>query len=172
MNKNSILSNNIAKGGILTALGILSLYLSILIPINTLFFLMVASFMIPLTLLTTNLKTTVSVYCATALLSFILIPSKNIALSYTILFGLYGIIKYFAEGIKNMFLEILVKLLFLNFSTFIIYYFYKTLLLNNINLKLPTILILILLQVGFIVYDYALTVFINYSKDNIIKKLK
>lgn len=172
MNKKSFLSNNIARGGIFTAIGIISLYLSILIPINTLFFLIVASALIPLTLLSTNIKTTFTVYGATSLLSLILIPSKGVALSYIILFGIYGIIKFFIERINKTFIEILLKFLFFNSSLGILYCIYKTLLFKAINIKLPYFLVLILAQFAFIVFDYALTVFINYSEDHILKRLK
>ncbi|WP_142414281.1 hypothetical protein [Hathewaya massiliensis] len=172
MNKKSILSNNIAKGGIFTALGIICVYLSVLIPVNTLFFLLLASAIIPLTLLSTDMKTTIVVYLSTALLSLILVPTKSIGISYLILFGIYGIIKYFIEKLENTYLEILLKLGFLNITMFIIYFFYKTLLFKGTLLKLPLVLIVPFMQVVFAIYDYTLTVFINYSKDKIIKNLK
>ncbi|GAA0786477.1 hypothetical protein [Hathewaya limosa] len=172
MNKKNFLSNNIAKGGIFTAISIICLYLSILIPVNTLFFLIVASALIPLTLLSTNIKTTFTVYGATSLLSLILIPSKGIALGYIILFGIYGIIKFFIECINKPFIELLLKFLFFNSSLGILYCIYKTLLFKAININLPYFLILILAQFAFIIFDYALTVFINYSEDHLLKRLK
>lgn len=172
MNKKSILSSNIAKGGIFTALGIICIYLSVLIPVNTLFFLLLASAIIPLTLLSTDMKTTIVVYLSTAILSLILVPTKSIGISYLMLFGIYGIVKYFIEKLENTYLEILLKLVFLNTVMFIIYILYKTILFKSFNFKLPLILIIVFMQAVFAIYDYTLTVFINYSRDKILKNLK
>lgn len=170
MSKNNFLSNNIAKGGIFTALSVIVLFLSNLIPINTLFFLIVASAIIPLTLISTNLKTTIIVYIATSVLSFFLLPSKQLAINYFFLFGIYGIVKFFIEKINKSWVEIILKLIFFNVSYFVIFKLTTEFFIGK-SFKSPYLLLLFS-NIFLFIFDYILTVFINYSHDNLLKHLK
>lgn len=169
--KNSNFSRNIAFGGIFTALSILFIYLSAILPINKLIMLGLASCIIPLSIITTNVKNSLLVYFASSVLSFIIVPSQGIVLSYIMLFGIYGFIKYFTEKLRNAPIEILLKLLFFNVSIFLTYSIYSALFTDIIKITLSTIPLIIVLQFIFVFYDYVLTVFINYANKNFLKKI-
>lgn len=163
-------SNNIAKGGIFAALSLILLYLSSIFPTNKIFILGIASCIIPLSILITGIKNTIVVYSAVSLLSLFLIPSKLISISYILIFGCYGFVKYFIEKLRSVPLEIVLKLLYFNITSAALIFIYKLLLskLPNINIYL----VIIVLEFAFIIYDYALTSFISYANKNLIKKFK
>ncbi|MGL4730234.1 MAG: hypothetical protein ACRCW0_01445 [Clostridium sp.] len=171
-------TNNITKGGIYVALSIVILYLTALIPFNTIFILGVASAIIPLSILTVGYKSTIIVYIATSLLSYFLIPSKSIWLIYVLFFGIYGLIKFLIEGLKKLYLELVLKFIFFNTCCVSFYFLATTLftskeqLLELFNAKPSMIIIFILLyEVGFFIYDYALTAFISYLNAKVLKHL-
>ncbi|MGH4137221.1 hypothetical protein [Clostridium sp.] len=161
-------SNNIAKGGIFAALSLILLYLSSVFPTNRLFILVIASCIIPLSILLTGIKNTVIVYGAVSMLSLFIIPSKLIAISYILIFGSYGFVKYFIEKLRNIPIEFVLKLLYFNMSSAIIIFIYKLLLLKipNVNIYL----LIFFMEFSFLVYDYTLTIFIVYANNNLLKK--
>ena len=163
-------SSQIAKGGIFTALSLILLYLSSVLPTNKLFILGIASCIIPLSLITTGIKNTFIVYAAVSLLSLFIIPSKLISIAYILIFGAYGFVKYFIEKLRNMPLEFVLKLLYFNISSAIIIFIYKLVFLKIPNFNIY--LVILAMEFAFIVYDYALTTFIAYTNKNLLRKFK
>ncbi|MDF2881338.1 MAG: hypothetical protein K0R54_1895 [Clostridiaceae bacterium] len=155
-------ASNIAKGGILTAIGVICVYGSNFFPINKAFILIIASALIPMAVVSTNILTSIMVYLATTLLS-ILISGLNIAvLAYALFFGIYGICKYFIEKIRRLPFEIIIKFVFFNLSLLIFSLIIKSFFIGSIKLKYPIYILIILCEVSFWIYDYALTIFISY----------
>jgi len=165
-------SNHIAKGGIFAALSLILLYISSVIPTNRLSILVIASCIIPLSIMVTGVKNTVVVYGAVSLLSLFIIPSKLIGMSYILIFGSYGFVKYYVEKLRNIPIEIVLKLLYFNITSSIIVFIYKMLFLKMPNININVYLLLIILEVMFVIYDYALTSFIAYANKNLLKKFK
>ena len=163
-------SNYIAKGGIFAALSLILLYLSSVFPTNRLFILGVASCIIPLSIMLTGVKNTVVVYGSVCLLSLFIIPSKLISIAYILIFGCYGFVKYFVEKLRSIPIEFVLKLLYFNISSAIIILIYKSLLLNTPNINIY--LLILFMEFAFLVYDYALTIFIVYANKKLVKKLK
>lgn len=155
-------ASNITKGGILTAIGVICVYGSNVFPINKTFILIIASALIPIAVVSADILTSITVYAATALLSF-LISGFNIAfVAYILFFGIYGICKYYIERIRKLPFEIIIKFLFFNFSLFICSLFIKSFFISSLKIKYPVYIFIILCEVGFWIYDYALTIFIAY----------
>ncbi|MEG0500996.1 MAG: hypothetical protein RR525_02045 [Cellulosilyticaceae bacterium] len=167
-------AKNISMGGILTALTIILLYLTLLIPTNTLTLLTLAAFMVPIALMRCNLRTSILVYICSSILSFLLLPF-NIFFLYTSFFGCYGIIKSLIEGLDKLALEWVLKLIYFNIVFFIciniIEEFLNPSLFDNLNalaakflpgLSYGGFLMLWLAgQVVFVLFDYALTLLID-----------
>ena len=153
-------SRYIAESGLLVALTLVILYATSVIPISTLSILTVASCLIPISIIRTSIKNTILVYIASSVLSFLLVPT-NIAIYYTLFFGVYGIIKYFIEKAKNIPLEILLKLISFNILLGIIYFITKNLLVV-ISPDLPLWILWLGTQIVFLIYDYALTLAISF----------
>lgn len=167
-------TSNITKGGLYTALSLLFIYLSNILPTNKFFILIIVSCIIPISIITTNLRNSITIYAATSLLSLLLLGIKLNVLSYIIFFGSYGFIKYYIEKINKLPIEILLKLLFANMCAVIIYLIYKLIFVVDIiaATKFPIALLMIAVEIIFLLYDYALTLFISYVGKNYLKRLK
>jgi hypothetical protein len=153
--------NNITRGGIYTALTVLIIYISNIAPTSKLSLLALASAIIPLAILTTNVKTAILVYVASSLLCFLL-SLGGVAIIYALFFGIYGLAKYYIERLRKLPIEYLLKFLFFNLSFSIMYLFYKLLFLEFVKIDFPIYIIVLILEVAFFVYDYALTTIITY----------
>ncbi|NME82719.1 hypothetical protein [Clostridium sp. SM-530-WT-3G] len=159
-------AKKIAESGILIALTIIVLYAASILPVSKLTVLTIASCFIPIAIMQTSLKNTIVIYVASSLLSLFLIPI-NIALSYILFFGIYGIIKYYIEKSKNLIIEIILKLIIFNILCSIIYFTVKNIFI--LPSTLPVWIIVIGAQAIFLVYDYALSLIINYFYDRFHK---
>lgn len=167
----------ITKGGIYVALSLVILYASVLVPFNTMFILLLASSIIPLSILTIGVKPTIIVYIAVSSISYFIIPTKSICIMYLLFFGSYGFIKYFIEGKKNKNLQVLLKFLFFNASAIIYLFLLKTLFATEVSITYNNNIVLlitpiIVYEVAFFIYDYALTQIITYLSKKVIKNLK
>ncbi|MPM37337.1 hypothetical protein SDC9_83947 [bioreactor metagenome] len=157
-------SSYIAKGGLFVTLTVIILYLTTILQFNTLFMLGVASAIIPLSLISTNLNNSILVFIAASLLCYFLVPVKSVWVLYTFLFGPYGIVKFLLERLRNIPLEIILKLLYFNSLTLLNFYIYKSFFVPNFTLNYNIVLIIIGAQFAFYLFDYALTVFINSTR--------
>lgn len=155
-------SRRIALGGIMGALCILSLYLAAYLPTSRLFFYGISSVFCGVMVMEAGIKWAWVFYGATALLSIILIPDKIRAMPYIFFFGVYGIIKYYIESLKNITLELILKGLFFILSTGASAYIFKELLIAGISPKLPLWAVGAGAIVVFYIYDYAFSRFASY----------
>lgn len=162
-------SKNIAQSGIIIALTLIILYSSNLLPISTLSILTLASCLIPICILRTSIKNAILVYIACSILSFLIVP-LNIALLYTLFFGIYGLIKAFIEKLNKRSLELVIKLCSFNILV-VILYFISSSILTTLNIKMPLFIIWIISQAAFILYDYALTLIISYYLNKLHKRV-
>ncbi|WP_270600686.1 hypothetical protein [Clostridium baratii] len=165
---NNSKSKNIALGGILVALTIITLYLSLLIPINTFAIFTISSIFPAIAIMRSDVKLGVFVYLASSVIGFFIIPFDKI-LPFILYFGVYGIVKFFIEKLKNMPVEIILKLLFSNVMFFIGIYVLKSFI--TIDIKFPWYIIIIIAQVAFLIYDYALTLIITFYLSRIHKRI-
>ncbi len=162
-------TRKIASGSMLSALSILFLYLSSIIPVNKFYLLGIASAIITVSILITGLKNSLLVFTVTSILSLFLVSSKFTVMAYILFFGLYGFIKFFIEKFNKLIFEIPLKLCFFNLALA------SGLLLANIFVisvpvtKYPLYILLLPAQLVFLVYDYALTIFISYFHKKYLK---
>lgn len=159
-------SKHIAESGILIALTIVVLYAASILPVSKLTVLTIVSCFIPLSIIRTSIKNTILVYVSSSILSLFLIP-LNTALAYVLFFGIYGIIKLYIEKIRNLPLEICLKLVIFNILLVVIYFVTQNILVFSASL--PIWIIIIGAQIVFLVYDYALSIIINYFYDRFHK---
>jgi hypothetical protein len=164
MNKTS----SLAKGGMYTALSLIMIYFANILPTSKLTFLAIAASIIPLSILTTDIKNSVAVFAATSILS-LLLGLRGAAITYALFFGLYGFVKYFIEKLRKLPLELAIKLIFFNISFFSIYFIYKAMFLDIPVVKLPLYLIIIVLEIAFIAYDYVMSIIITYINNRFVK---
>jgi len=150
----------IAENGITIALTLIILYAASILPISTLTILTVSSCLIPISIIRTSIKNTILVYSGSSILSLFLVPT-NIAIYYVSFFGVYGIVKYFSEKIRNIPLELFFKLVVFNALLSVIYFIFTNFL-GNLTINYPLYMIWIAGQIVFLIYDYALTIIISF----------
>jgi len=162
-------SKYVARGGLYTALGVLFIYLSSVTPTSKLYILGIASCIIPLSIMTTKIQNSFFVYIATSLLSLLILGVRSNVLAYILFFGLYGFAKFYIERLRNIPIEIFLKLFFFNISIGITYLLYNIFFTGLYTVNIPVYAFILIRQVIFLVFDYALTVFINYISRRFLK---
>lgn len=153
-------AKDITLAGLMVALSVIVLYLTTIIPINTFAILTIASVIIPITIMRSNIKTAVLVYAATSLLGFFIVPI-NFFLMYFMFFGIYGIVKYFIEKLRKLPLEIALKYIFFNVILVLALTVLKGFI-GDLNIKMPIWAFIIIAEAAFYVFDYALTILISF----------
>ena len=99
-------------------------------------------------------------YAAAAILGFLLVPDKSAAILYILFFGVYPVVKYFAEKPKKPWIQLLIKCGFCVAVTILALAAFSELVLGDLTLPewfpfwglVPAALAL------FLIYDYALTI--------------
>lgn len=161
------MSKKIAYGGILLALNTILLLLINVIPINTLFIMGVASLIISIVIMEWGPKSGVIFYIGTVILSFIVMTNKAQWVAYILTFGVYGLVKYFIEQDRQIYIEYILKLIFANIMIFILYLILKSFIQIPIN-----IILVLAFEVVFLIYDYVYTSFIRYYNEKLKKLIK
>lgn len=111
MRKSKRQTRILAISSLLTALGVVLLYLGSFFEIMDLTVAAAAGILVLLAVIEMGKRTGVLIWLATSLLSLLLLPNKFIALGYALFFGCYPLVKAFAERFSN-FLSWAVKLVF------------------------------------------------------------
>lgn len=153
-------AKDLALGGILTSLTVIVLFINILIPINTFAILTISSCFVPIAIIRSNVRVGIFVYIASSIIGFFLVP-LDIMIPYILYFGIYGLVKFYIEKLRNIPLEILLKLSFSNIML-ILGYILFTKFIAPINLNIPIWILIILAQIAFLIFDYALTLIITF----------
>lgn len=161
------MSKKIAYTGILLALNIILLLLSNIIPINTVFFMGLASFLISIVIMEYGFKLGILFYIGSSVLSFLVLPNKAQWLIYVFTFGIYGLIKYLVEKDRSFYIDILIKLVYANLIILSLYFMLKGIIYIPIN-----IFTILVFQFAFLIYDYVYTLFIDYYEQRIRKIIK
>lgn len=153
----SSVARSISYGGIVTALSLVLLYLVTFFPTMEFAFAAAASVLLSIVVIRCSKATALGVYIATALLSFLLLPSKIGMLSYVAFFGYYPILKAIAEQQKSSLMQWVIKICLFNLAFLIAFYGFAGLLAlpdtiwNKIYVLLPVA------NVAFLMYDYVFT---------------
>lgn len=172
LNRSVPVQKKIALGGMLAAFIVISLAAAYVIPVNRLFFLALSSLFVSIMIVKVDLAYAVLLYATTSLLSFFLIPVRNIALAYIVFFGLYGIIKFLCEQISNPVACWAFKFTSFNVSLLILYLLVTLVLGETIPSKLPLPFLWLGAQPVFLIYDIAYSMFINFYHRRLEKILR
>lgn len=107
----------------MTALGILFLMMGSMMPGMWVAFTAIAGVVAALTVVQGNLAYGLLTVIATALLSALIVPAKEIALLYAAFFGPYTLVKNLIERLHNLPLEWVLKLLFCGIVSALLFLF-------------------------------------------------
>ncbi|MCR3758821.1 hypothetical protein KYB31_07410 [Clostridium felsineum] len=165
-------TQSLTRGSIYTAIGVVLIYLSSIIPAGKISFLVAASLVIPLSIVTIGIRNSIMVYITTSILSLVLLGFRQNIIIYIILFGNFGFMKLYIEKLRKLPLEFLLKLIYFNAAIFIIYALYKTLFLSIPYKNLPIYAIIVVLEFVFLLYDYIISLFVFYINRHLTKFLR
>ena len=155
-------SGKIALGGLLTALGVVLMFLTGLIPIGTYALPAIAGVLLIVAVIEIGAKWAWMIYAAVAVLSLLFAADKEAALLFVLFFGYYPVLKSFLERISNKVLSWLSKFAVFNVAVVACFFLAVNFLqlpedsFTVFGIYLPWVF-LILGNAVFLIYDIALS---------------
>lgn len=174
-------STQIALGGVFSALCLLLMFTTAMFPFATYAMPALAGAMLVAVVVENGTRTAVLVYISVSALSALIVPDREAVLMFIVFLGYYPIIKEKIEKIRPRPVEYLVKLALFN-VTIVAGYLASTYLLGLPLLseemgefgKYGAAMILVMGNVVFVLYDFALTryisLYINWFKPRFLRK--
>lgn len=166
-------TGKIAVCGVMMALTIVMIFLSSVIPGVNMSLLAVATCLTAFVIIETGIKYGTAFFAGAVILSSIIVPGKTAVVQYLMFFGLYPIIKYFAEKSPKKAVQIGIKAVFIVADLLIAYFLLFEIFFGGAELpfSLPAIFILPEMAVMFILLDIILTIIINIYIQKVHSKL-
>ena len=155
-------SGKIALGGLLTALGVVLMFLTGLIPIGTYALPAIAGVLLIVAVIEIGAKWAWMIYAAVAVLSLLFAADKEAALLFVLFFGYYPVLKSFLERISNKVLSWISKFAVFNVAVVACFFLVVNFLqlpedsFTVFGIYLPWVF-LILGNAVFLIYDIALS---------------
>ena len=155
-------SGKIALGGLLTALGVVLMFLTGLIPIGTYALPAIAGVLLIVAVIEIGAKRAWMIYAAVAVLSLLFAADKEAALLFVLFFGYYPVLKSFLERISNKVLSWISKFAVFNVAVVACFFLAVNFLqlpedsFTVFGIYLPWVF-LILGNAVFLIYDIALS---------------
>jgi len=159
---------SIAIGGICLAGSVLAVFFASVIPGLELTLYAVSSLFVAVMILESGMRGGVMVYGGTILLCLILIPNKLAVIPYAFFFGLYGVIKFYAEQRPHPAVQLGLKAGVFLAVFGVGYLFFKEIFFGNIRLPdLPEALLVAAGLVFLLLYDFVFTQLIQFYRRKI-----
>ena len=155
-------SGKIALGGLLTALGVVLMFLTGLIPIGTYALPAIAGVLLIVAVIEIGAKWAWMIYAPVAVLSLLFAADKEAALLFVLFFGYYPVLKSFLERISNKVLSWISKFAVFNVAVVACFFLAVNFLqlpedsFTVFGIYLPWVF-LILGNAVFLIYDIALS---------------
>ena len=180
--KNNV-SFKVSLGGIVSALCLVSMFLTGIMPMLAYTLPALAGALLIIIVIEINMKWAFVTYASVGLLSIFITPDKEAAILFVLFLGYYPVLKSIIEKIKNRYIEWIVKLLCFNFSVIIAY----TLIINVFGMMVvfdefgdfgqyTFAILLALANIVFVIYDIALTKaissYINWLRPKILRRFR
>ena len=150
----------LAMCAMLAALGVVLLYLGSFIEVLDLSVALVASLAVIVLVIEKGGWYPWLVYSVTSVLALLLLPNKFPAVVYAFFMGFYPILKEKAEKIRVRVIGLVIKLILFNLSLGLMWLIGQWLL-GEMNLGMPIVAVVGVLNAIFLFYDYALSVMIT-----------
>lgn len=178
MNKKS---TQIAIGGVFSALCLLLMFLTGLVPFATYALPAIAGAMLVAVVVENGRKTAVLVYISVSLLSLLIVPDREAALMFLAFFGYYPIIKQPIERVGSRLVQLLLKLLLFNAAIVgsfwvVIHVFGIAEMMSDLGGfgQYSALVLLLVGNVVFVMYDYILSryteIYIHWFKPRFLRR--
>jgi hypothetical protein len=164
-------AKKIALGGISSALVVLCLYLGSVVPNNRIFFMAAATYVSSIPYISGGIMPGLISYGASVTLSLLFIPNKAYALGFLIL-GIYALVKLLCEK-YSLLIEFIFKYLWFNVTLVLIYYFFRSFIYIDTNIfkGIGLVILFVISEVLFLLYDYLFTRFIVFIQDKVVRRI-
>lgn len=162
-----------ALTAMLTALSLVLLYASALLPTGRMGVVAVAGLLPAAAVVSGGLPAGMMCWAGTSLLGLLLLPDKGNALLYLLFFGIYPLVKYLVERLRKLPLELVLKLAFFNLVLTLFWFGLRQVFLAA--LPLPTEanwLVYLLGNTAFLVYDFGFSKLIALYVQRVDRMLK
>lgn len=150
---------------------VLFLVIASYIPTNTLFFTLFSTCFVMLAVYEYGASGGLMTYLASAILSFFVVPDKQIWLMFTAFFGFYPIIKSFIERLNKLVLEWIIKIAVGIIAFFILLQLFARLFVS-FEIGIHILLFMLIAAAIYVVYDIALSVFLQFYLKRIRPNIK
>ena len=150
----------LALCSVLSALGVILIYLGSVFDVLDMSMAVLASLTVIVLVIECGGAYPWLVYAVTSILSLILVPNKASVLSYAFFMGFYPIVKEKIERIPLRLVRFVVKLAVFN-ACMVLIWWLAQLMIGGMTFDMPVFVVLLLLNVIFVFYDYALSVMIT-----------
>jgi hypothetical protein len=155
----------IALSAVFTALAVIFLYAGNLMPALRVAAFAAASLFVVAAVIEAGLGSAALVFAGSAVLGLLLLPDKGAAYLYILFFGPYPIVKSLAERTRPAVVQWLIKQLFFNLAFTAVWFLIRELVFNTEALAAfagfgraaGTLMIYLVANAAFIVYDIGLT---------------
>lgn len=161
-------AKRIARLGVLTALSVILLLLTSVLPAGRLGLMVIASFPVCAALMMYGWGWALGVFAVTAALSGILFPNAAVVL-YAVFFGYYPIAKSLLERLRGAWLSRILKFVLYAVVFFAAYRLLSGLLLTEGTELLPWYVLFLLGAAAFAVYDWCCSVVIRFYLEKIAR---
>lgn len=153
----------IAFPAILGALSLILVYVASVVPSGNWGFVAIAGLFPAAAVISVSMKAGFLCWAGVSIMSFLLLPGKFCALLYSVLFGLYPMIKALIERIRRRILEYILKLVFFNVAFTLIYLLMQAAVLNSLPSALSITWVLYIVgNVVFLLYDFGFSKLIGF----------
>lgn len=164
-------AKTIALNGILGALAVICLLLATVMPTGRISLYALSSFFIAASIMESGIRAGWLFYAATSLAGFIVVPEKLALVPYIAFFGFYGIAKYYIEKTGRIVIEYVIKYAYFNACLGIVFLIAREFVMAA-EVRLQWWIMVVVLEIVFLIYDFVFTLFINYYKEKLRPKLK
>ena len=151
-------TQKLTRSGLLTALSCVLIFMTSFMPTMDLTVTAAAGLITSVTMIHCGASYSISLYGATSIISLIILPNKSMAVLYTVFLGCYPILKSYFERVKKRYIQWILKLINFNLVFCGLWLFAGEML----TAELPAvngimIIVQLVLNVVFVIYDIAVT---------------
>lgn len=176
MKKSRSTTHQVALTAVLSALSLILLYLSAMVPTGRIGVVALAGLTPSAAVVSCGIGPGLLCYVGTGILALFLLPDKGNALLYLLFFGLYPLVKHAIERLNKLPLELILKLGFFNAVLTLFWFGLRRILLSALSIEPQALWIL---YAGgnaiFLLYDFGFTQVIAFYMrrvDRILRKTK
>ncbi|MBQ9942156.1 MAG: hypothetical protein IJP03_04010 [Christensenellaceae bacterium] len=147
-------SHRVSLTAMFAALSLIFLYLSAILPTGRLAMYFLSSIFVAGLLVEHQPALAALLWVIVSGLGLLIVPNLLMVLPYALLFGHYGIGKYFIEKLRDKVTAFVLKLIYFNVFFGAVYLLAGEILLGSLMEKLQLWMVIALVQVAFVVYDF------------------